>query len=171
MPNLKGLGKLLGVGEDYVEKYLAKQVPKPVPGQDISTTFRPPKVSDLGTHEMDVSNVKQLYDEFINQGASHSDDRMKQLRNIISRKEGMANRNAQQLADRKANMITPAGGEEESQQRPQPMSFAEKMRKADNMGMQMGMGVVGADAQNEGESVDDIAKAKAASLRKMLGME
>lgn len=120
---------------------------------------------------MDLNSLKQLEQEYLNQGASTADDRMKQLRNIISRKEGMASRNAQQLADRKANMITPAGGEEESQQQPQPMSFAEKMRKADNMGMQMGMGVVGADAQNEGESVDDIAKAKAASLRKMLGME
>jgi len=98
MSKLQSLGKLLGAGEDYVEKMLAKRSPRAIPGQDISASFRPPKISDLGTHEMDVSNLKQLYQEYANQGASHADDRMKQLANIISRKEGQAERTAEAMA-------------------------------------------------------------------------
>lgn len=99
MANLKSLGKLLGVGEEYAEKALAKAKPIQVPGQDMMSAFRPPKISDLGTDKMSADELKNLYQQYTNQGAGPSDARMQQLMSIIGQKERVAGRNASQMAE------------------------------------------------------------------------
>lgn len=105
MANLKSLGKLLGVGEEYAEQALAKKAPKVVPGQDMMSAFRPPKVSDLGTDKMSADELKSLYNQYLGQGAGQSDARMQQLMSIIGQKERVVGRNAAQLAEAKSSTL------------------------------------------------------------------
>jgi hypothetical protein len=104
--------------------------------------------------------MKRIHRKIMDMGDSAS----AKAAQISARKQGPIG----DLAKKKANMLS--GGVSEAAP-VAPMSLAQKLDQADRMGLQLGMGAIGADAEGQGESVNDIAKAKAMALRKMLGME
>jgi hypothetical protein len=126
-----------------------------------------------------AQDLKEHYDSFKRLGATEYDPEMKRIHRKIMDMGDSASAKAAQisarkqgpigdLAKKKANMLS--GGVSEAAP-VAPMSLAQKLDQADRMGLQLGMGAIGADAEGQGESVNDIAKAKAMALRKMLGME